>query len=189
MPIMFNDLLSKTRACIRLAIGLFGLGMNAAAAQQAAVADGTVFGNFTLQCEAETIQTVTCALVQTIVAADDRRFLAEIGVNLGARNGASASSEGLTLVIRTPSAMRLSVPPAYVLAEGAQEVPVPWLTCAGDFCLAALPLDDSALQALRTSPNLTAGYLPLGSTNPISFEVALDGLAQGLQALGIAPPQ
>jgi invasion protein IalB len=158
-----------------------------AVGQTGQLANGTVFGNFTLQCEAETIQTVTCALVQTIVAADDRRFLAEVGVNLGALNTDSPNADGATMVIRTPSAMRLSVPPAYLLDSSTQENPVPWLTCAGEFCLAALPLDPAALRAVADASSLTAGYLPLNATAPLSFEVALEGLAAGLRALGAFP--
>ena len=162
-------------------------GAQMGAAQDAPIANGTVFGAFTLQCEAETVQSVTCALVQTIVAADDKRFLAEFGVNLGALGGAGATAQALTLVIRTPAAMRLAVPPAYLLADTTQENPVPWLTCAGEFCLAALVLDDSAVSELRAAPKLTLGYLPLDAPNPISFDVPLDGLSQGLQALGVVP--
>ena len=156
-------------------------------AQQAPIANGTVFGAFTLQCEAETVQSVTCALVQTIVAAEDKRFLAELGVNLGAVGGGATAPQPLTLVVRTPAAMRLAVPPAYLLAEGTQETPVPWLTCAGEFCLAALVLDESAVTALRAAPKLTLGYLPLDARDPVSFDIALDGLSAGLQALGAVP--
>lgn len=186
---MLNTLSSKVGCRLGVSLGLLLCSSGWALAQQTAIANGSIFGNFTLQCEAETIQTVTCALVQTIVAADDQRFLAEIGVNLGVRDNTGTVPTPLTLVMRTPSSMRLSVSPAYVLRDATEEVSVPWLTCAGDFCLAAVPLDDGALAALSAAPSMTTGYLPLGTTAPVSFDVALDGLAQGLRALGLFPNQ
>lgn len=155
---------------------------------RAQIANNSVFGDFTLKCEVETITTMVCALAQGVVAAEDQRFLAEFALNLGSRTTGTDSPprvDEMTFVLRTPTAMRLTTPPAFIVAEAEEQTTLNWLTCAQDACLAVAPVSEEGLRALSAAPSMTIGYLPLAAEAPISFQIGLAGLREGLATLGL----
>lgn len=144
------------------------------ATARAQVANGAVFGDWTVTCTAETTTSTLCALSQTVVTRQGAAFLAEIGLNPG--------PGGVVMVLRTPSGMALPVQPAFRVGTGAP-VPLAWRTCAGDFCTAIAVLEESQLDALRRGRTMLLGYQRLGDP-PATFEVSLSGVTAGLAALG-----
>ncbi len=146
----------------------------------AEVANGAVFGDWTVSCTAETSQKTVCALTQTVVTAEEQRFLTELGLNLVTEDGV----EAVVVVMRTPSAMMLTTQPAFRIGD-ADPVTLAWRTCAGDFCTAIQVLSPEDLAAMRAARNMIVGYQSVTSETPVTFSVSLSGVTAGLTALGI----
>lgn len=146
----------------------------------AEVANGAVFGDWTVSCTAETSQKTICALTQTVVTAEDQRFLTELGLNLVTEDG----TESVVMVMRTPSAMMLTTQPAFRIGS-ADPVTLAWRTCAGDFCTAIQVLSPEDLAAMRAARDMIVGYQSVTSESPVTFSVSLAGVTAGLTALGM----
>lgn len=145
---------------------------------QAEVANGTVFGDWTVSCTAETTQRTICALTQTVVTTEGARFLAEIGLNLVEE----ADATSVVMVVRTPSAMLLPVQPAFRVGSG-DPVTLTWRTCAGEFCTAVQVLGPEDVASLREARSMILGYQSIAETGPVTFSVSLLGVTAGLTAL------
>ena len=150
------------------------------AAAQDPVANGTVFGDWTVVCAAEAVGRTVCALAQTLVDPADGALLAEIGLN-PVGSGAEAQ---VVMVLRTPASMLLPVRPAFRVGEGPT-VALTWHTCAGESCTALLTLGAEDIAALRRGLTMIVGYQPLAQDRPLSFPVSLRGITAGLAALGV----
>lgn len=145
---------------------------------RAEVANGTVFGDWTISCTAETTTRTICALTQTVVTTENGRFLAEIGLNTVSEAGTTA----IVMVLRTPSAMLLPVQPAFRVGS-RDPVTLAWRTCAGDFCTAVQVLAPEDVTALRAARSMILGYQSVADTSPVTFSVSLSGVTAGLTAL------
>jgi invasion protein IalB len=140
----------------------------------AQVANGAVFGDWTVTCTAESTARTLCALSQTAVTRDGGTFLAEVGLN---------PAEGaVVMVVRTPSGMLLPVQPAWRVGSG-DPVALAWRTCAGDFCTAVAALTPEQVDQLRRGRTMILGYRRTGDDAPVTFEVSLTGVTAGLAAL------
>lgn len=145
---------------------------------RAEVANGTVFGDWTISCTAETTTRTICALTQTVVTTDGGRFLAEIGLNAVNEAGETA----IVMVLRTPSAMLLPVQPAFRIGS-RDPVALAWRTCAGEFCTAVQLLPPEDVAALRAARSMILGYQGATDSSPVTFSVSLSGVTAGLNAL------
>jgi invasion protein IalB len=146
---------------------------------QAEVANGTVFGDWTVNCTAESSTRTACALTQALATTEGNRFLAEIGLNVIENDGAKA----VVMVMRTPSAMLLQLQPGFLIDGASEQVALTWRTCAGDFCTAVATLDDPTVAALRAASSMIVGYQGVNDSAATSFPVSLRGVTAGLTAL------
>ena len=169
--------LRRTHSRDLLALALAGATLISGPAR-AEVANGTVFGDWTISCTAETTERTICALTQTVVTAQGARFLAEIGLNAVQEAGATS----VVMVLRTPSAMLLPVQPAFRVGS-RDPVPLTWRTCAGEFCTAVQVLGPADVTALRAARSMILGYQGIADPSPVTFSVSLLGVTAGLTAL------
>jgi invasion protein IalB len=146
---------------------------------QAEVANGTVFGDWTVNCTAESSTRTACALTQALATTEGNRFLAEIGLNVIANEG----TKSVVMVLRTPSAMQLQLQPGFLIDGSTEQVSLTWRTCAGDFCTAIATLDAPTVTAMRAAASMIVGYQGVNDTAPLSFPVSLRGVTAGLTAL------
>ncbi|MFN3825641.1 MAG: invasion associated locus B family protein [Pseudorhodobacter sp.] len=146
---------------------------------QAEVANGTVFGDWRVNCTAESSTRTACALTQAVAASEGNRFLAELGLNVLTSDGAKS----VVLVLRTPSAMLLPLQPGFLIEGAAEQVSMTWRTCAGDFCTAIQALDEATVASMRAAPSMIVGYQGVNDPAPTSFAVSLRGVTAGLTAL------
>lgn len=137
------------------------------------------FDNWRLACRATGVNETSCRLVQTLLREDDRRFLAEI--SLAAVSIADETQH--RLVLRTPTRMLLSQPPAFRIGDAAAETQMAWRTCGPRACVATLTLTDEQVRDLRESLQMVVGYRVVGQPQNTVIEASLLGVTAGLDAL------
>ncbi|MGX1500662.1 invasion protein IalB [Labrenzia sp. MBR-25] len=131
------------------------------------------FKAWTVTCvEAETR---TCRMTQELVQQ-------KTGQRLSALLVEERAGEGPILTVLTPFGLALSQ--GLTLAVDDAEMPkAQFLTCLPSGCVVPVPLDDAALEMLRTGNRLTAVGVTATNDKPVRIEFSLQGSAAALARL------
>ena len=131
------------------------------------------FKAWTVTCvEAETR---TCRMTQELVQQ-------KTGQRLSALLVEERAGEGPILTVLTPFGLALSQ--GLTLAVDDSEMPkAQFLTCLPSGCVVPVPLDDAALEKLRTGNRLTATGVTATNDKPVRIEFSLQGSAAALARL------
>lgn len=151
-----------------------------AQAETIRVEKGARFGSWTVSCEAIAVNETLCVLSQRLVRSDSGNVLAE----LIAFNADDAP--GSWLVARVPNGVYF--PSGFILAEqeGETQLAFEWQACTPDICEAMLALEATEFDELAQAENWVAGYRPDMTSDALLFRIGVDGLEEGLTALGQA---
>lgn len=142
--------------------------------------NGARIGAWTVQCEAVAVGETVCALKQQLLRPSDRAFIAEIIAAWNANAGRPV------LVARVPLGVHL--PSGFVIqAKGDKQRNFEWQRCFGRFCEAALVLSPEDVTTLESAGEVVAAFRPAPGTNPFVFRFSMNGLSQGLLAIGADP--
>lgn len=161
-----------------LAAAVLWLGAGPVAAQGTAPEHGQVFGHWVISCNAASAGKPICVLTQRVVRNSDQAMLAEF-VALWTPDLASR-----LLLVRVPTGVYL---PSGI-AVGTQGKPgqrqFVWQLCNGQVCEALLTLDDAIMKEMTQSDaKQLVGYQPRQGQDPVIFELRIDGLVEGMEAL------
>lgn len=172
------------RSLSRFLFGLLGagvsLGLPASGFAQGAPANGTVYGDWQLACQATAINETACAIAQTISLSDGNRFLAEVTLQ---KLTIEDSAERIVMALTTPTNMLLTAQPGYRVGTEEETLPLVWRTCTQQLCTASRVLEPAEVDALRSGVTVVLGYQSAASPEPIIFELSLNGVSAGLDAL------
>ncbi len=167
---------------MKIAVGaVLACGLAAQVAAQETSNDVPVnaqFGSWIVACEAVTVNTNICRLVQEQVLVDTNQLIARFIVQ-------PADDDAAIMLAQVPIAVFLAGGAVYRL-EGDDEGPqreMVWQRCAGSLCEAALFLEPEELAAMETAGGLLFGYRTGPETDPIITRVDLTDFLAGLNAL------
>lgn len=153
------------------------------------VANGTMFGQWRVSCEALAVNETACVLAQRLSRSSDGAFLAEMLAF------ASADGSRFFLGARVPNGVYLPHGFAVKPARGdADETRFVWQSCSRDLCEAMIEISADELAALEGAEGgLIAGFRPGLLAQPVVFSLTFAGASEGLAALaataGPAPAQ
>lgn len=164
---------------IRSIASIFCLCFASTAFAQDAPANGTIIGNWRLACQATAVNQTSCVIAQTLSVGAQNTFLAEVTLRYAEIDG----SDRTIMAVSTPTNMRLSAQPGYRVSDSDETLPLTWRTCTPQICTASRILEESEISALRANPSFVLGYHPMGNPEPLVFEISLDGVSAGLDAL------
>lgn len=165
---------------MRILAAFFLLAVSAFAASAQTAANGEKFGDWTLRCVAKGVGETSCALAQTLNAAETGAFVAEVGLTTQAgENGAQ-----VVMILLTPEGVALDLRPAYKVDEAAEQTALIWRACASGRCRAAAVLSAGEIAALKAGQRLIMAYQAFGAPQPIRIAISLNGVSAGLAALG-----
>lgn len=165
---------AKTAMAAALALGATGQ----AVAQETDVSVNTQFGQWIVACEAVTVNSNVCRLIQEQILRDTNTLVA--------RFIAQPSDEGTAVLLaQVPIEVFLAGGAVYRL-EGDDEAPqreMIWQRCAGALCEAALLLEAEELAAMDGAGAILFGYRMGPTTDPIITRVDMTDFGAGLDAL------
>lgn len=147
---------------------------------EAVVSNGQRFGAWTVACVAVAVGQTNCTLTQRVLRANDNAFVADV---IATRNG-----EGKTyLVARVPVGVFL--PNGFAMREAENEdeeavMEFAWQACNREFCEALLQVEADKAVALSAEDNaMVAAFRPSSQSEPFLFQLSLNGMASGLDAI------
>lgn len=149
------------------------LAAGTAVAQQGA---GDIFGDWTVQCEAQQVGGSKCFISQNQVTPDTGNRV--VNVNLGYIGPRDAPM----MVAFLPLGIDLQAG-AVVHIEPGQQVPLSIQSCTAAGCRASAILDAKTFEALRGATGIVIWVVPYGNDNWIDMTVSVKGLAEGLAGL------
>lgn len=149
-------------------------------AQASPVTNGQSFGAWTVACVAVAVGETDCTLNQRVLRASDTAFVADLI--------ATRDDEGKTyLVARVPVGVFL--PNGFAMREAENEdvedaMEFTWQTCNREVCEALLEVDAEMVTTLSAQDNaMIAGFRPNSQMEPFVFQLSLNGLGPGLDAI------
>jgi len=149
------------------------------------LANGTQFGRWTLTCEAVAVGETACVLNQRIVRNEGGTFLADFLAFPNPQN-----PDEVFFAARVP--MGAYLPAGFAIrGEDAGEDtqrPLTWQACSGQLCEALTRFSPDELAALEDGGSVIAGYRPSVGAEPVVFRFSMDGIVEGLDALGERGP-
>lgn len=149
-----------------------------AVAQDAEVAVNAQFGQWIVSCDAVTVNTNICRLVQEQVLRDSGDLVARFIVQ-------PTEDESAVLLAQVPIAVFLAGGAVYRL-EGDDVAPqreMIWQRCAGPVCEAALLLEPDELAAMNDAGAILFGYRTGPTTDPVITRVDMTDFTTGLDAI------
>ncbi len=145
------------------------------------VANGQKIGAWNVTCVAVAVGKTDCTLTQRVLRSTDNAFVADI---IATRN-----TEGKTfLAARVP--LGVSLPAGFGMRRADSETPdevmeFVWQVCTREVCEAVLELDADAAEAMSAEDNaMIAAFRPSVQAEPFLFQLSLNGLNEGLAAIG-----
>lgn len=169
-------------AAAALAVASFGCGAQAQdATTPLDVANGTMFGDWIVSCEAVTISRNVCRLLQEQTLRDNNGLVARF-IALPAEEG------GAILLAQVPMGVYLPGGAVYRLenAQEAAQQEMIWQRCWGNVCEAALGLEAAQLEAIDDAGAILFGYRGDISSEPVITRVDMSNFRAGLDALRAA---
>jgi invasion protein IalB len=142
------------------------------------VAINTQFGQWVVSCQAVTVNTNVCRLLQEQVLRDSNVLVARFIVQ-PVENGAAI------MLAQVPGDVYLAGGAVYRL-DGDEEGPqreMIWQRCMGGICEAAIVLEAEELAAMNSAGAILFGYRMEPTSDPIVTYVDLDAFGTGLDAL------
>lgn len=147
----------------------------------ARIANGQTFGAWSVNCEAVAVGETACVLNQQLFRASDRVFLAQL-LALWSEDG-----DKRFLLARVPVGVYLPAGMAMKpeQAEGEDSVvQFVWQSCNAQVCEALVEMDEDRLEAFTADGTaVVASYRPSLNSDPVVFRFALQGMAEGMEAL------
>ncbi len=142
------------------------------------VAINTQFGQWVVSCQAVTVNTNVCRLLQEQVLRDSNVLVARFIVQ-PVENGAAV------MLAQVPGDVYLAGGAVYRL-DGDEDGPqreMIWQRCMGGICEAALVLEADEIEAMNAAGAILFGYRMEPTSDPIVTLVDLEAFATGLDAL------
>ena len=146
-----------------------------------AVANGQQIGAWSVSCVAVAVGETNCTLTQRILRANDNAFVADM---IATRN-----EQGNTFVIaRVPVGAFL--PTGFAMRDSENEdledvLEFTWQACNREICEALLQLENEQVSALSAETNtMIAAFRPSAQSEPFLFQLSMNGMASGLDAIG-----
>ena len=118
---------------------------------------------------------VACLLVQTVAMSGTGQTVAQVMLD-GQVDGT------LRIAVRVPLGAGLAQPLVYMHPGRDMAVPLDWMVCGADTCLAQTDVVAAEGDRLRRGQRIAMGFLPLRDSRPIWVTVSLRGVTRGLQA-------
>jgi len=144
------------------------------------MANGQRFGAWTVTCEALAVNETACVLSQTLVQTEGNTFLAEI---LAFWSGDGTSSY---LAARVPNGVYFPSGFAFKPEDSEERQTFVWQSCSQELCEALIEIDAARLKELEAGAPVFAGYRPRLGADPMVFQLNLDGIGEGMDALKAA---
>ncbi|WP_407495603.1 invasion associated locus B family protein [Pseudooceanicola sp. MF1-13] len=153
---------------------------SAAATAPVRMANGQRFGAWTVTCEALAVNETACVLSQTLVQTEGNNFLAEI---LAFWSGDGSSSY---MAARVPNGVYFPSGFAFKPEDSEERQTFVWQSCSRELCEALIEIDAETLKELEAGAPVFAGYRPRLGADPMVFQLNLDGIGEGMDALQAA---
>lgn len=148
-------------------------------AQQAA-ANGAIFGDWRLSCQAVAVNRTACAIVQQQTVTQTDAFVAAVRL----QQVQDDSVMRILMTAITPTDMQLSLRAAYKIGQNGETLPMEWRTCNAQTCTATRLLEPAEVEALqRGTAAMILAYQPVGKAEPVGVSISLSGITAGLAAL------
>lgn len=116
-----------------------------------------------------------CLLVQSVLSRGTGTMLAQAVVQ--------RQDDNAVLAVRVPTGAALADGIGYRVGA-ADIVPLVWVACDPDLCLAVRRLTEAELGALLRGREMVLGFRPRPGSSPLHLPVSLMGLTAGWRALG-----
>jgi len=139
---------------------------------------GDKFGSWLFECQALAANKTACVLSQTLVQSENKQRVLRVSLNK------LESSNELQLVAVAPLGIYL---PFGVNGKVDDKLDIPLVlqACAQQGCVATSTLKGKVLKALKSGSNLEISFSGNLQSDPIVLNVSLDGLAEGVDTLGL----
>ena len=141
------------------------------------IANGTRFGQWTVNCEALAVNETACVLTQRLIRTSDNAYLAEI---LAFWSGDGSKSY---LAARVPTGVYFPAGFALKPQDSDKRYDFVWQSCGRDICEALLELSADQIAELEEVESVIAGYRPNLVSQPVVFKLGIIGAGAGLEAL------
>lgn len=145
------------------------------------VANGERFKAWTVQCEAIAVNETLCVLSQRLVRESDRAFLAELLAFSATETDSRFIAARVPIGVHLPSGFAIKPADADDANEQKEFV---WQSCSRDICEAVVELSAEEVAGLEAADTLIGGYRPAIEAQPLLFRLSIQGLEEGLTALG-----
>jgi invasion protein IalB len=117
----------------------------------------------------------SCLLAQTIRSKSSDTVLVQAILQ--------ASDSGSRLALRVPNGASLVSGIGYRVPTDNIIVPLDWVECSREFCLAQRTMTESEINALRRGRDIQVIYRPLPEAPSLAVPVSLLGFTAGMEAL------
>ena len=136
---------------------------------------GDRFGDWSFECVAVAEGKTNCALAQAIVSKVDNRRIAQLSL------GRNQWKKGVVLTAFLPFGIYLPSGVSGALDQG-KPFPIVLETCLPSGCIATYVTTPDFLKALQGAKQLSIGFVAIEGMKPVSLNVPVAGLAEGLKA-------
>lgn len=155
--------------------------ISAALEQNDAIANNSAFGGWIVNCEAITVNSTACRLIQQLSRTEDNSLIVRMVV-------VPAGDGTYLMIAQTPAGVYLPGGAVYRFAEN-EEVPqreMIWQRCIGESCEAASRLDAEELELFDANTTLLFGYRPDVTSEPIIVPMDISQFGDAIAALNLS---
>ena len=155
--------------------------ISAALEQSAAIANNSAFGGWIVNCEAITVNSTSCRLIQQLSRTEDNSLIVRMVV-------VPAGDGSHLMIAQTPSGVYLPGGAVYRFAENeeVEQREMIWQRCIGDTCEAAARLDAEELALFDANATLLFGYRPDVTSEPIIVPMDISQFGEAIAALNLS---
>jgi len=142
------------------------------------VKNGTIFGDWELNCRATGVDETLCGISQTLTLTETKALIASVTL----QEVLVDDQIGMQLVLNTPTNVRLNVNAGYRFEGESDTRPLNWDTCNQAFCIARYMLEVDEIDVFKRGDKLLFGYQLVDKPEPVTFHVSLNGVTAGLDS-------
>jgi invasion protein IalB len=155
--------------------------MSAALEQSTAISNNSAFGGWIVNCEAITVNSTACRLIQQLSRTEDNSLIVRMIV-LPAGDGTHL------MIAQTPSGVYLPGGAVYRFAENEEieQREMIWQNCMADTCEAAARLDADELAIFDVNTTLLFGYRPDVTSEAIIVPMDISQFGEAIAALNLS---